>query len=319
MHRLNWQRLRNLEGKEALKIRLSNSVPVPTSWGARIMPGENIISCCRYGIWCTDHSKVAPLASEEQHLSIHVYFVEWHLVFKKVRRNYQQAYINSQFPYQTAWGIIASTTLRKRNVRPIGQKAKGIMTSTFYCIPGSISFLTCVAEQRRVSTSTVGKITIAENTSESHDQSVSGIPTRARNRDVTTIPNAISTQKQENTSLVDSWLERARRIEMRFDKLTNGDSMTFVDQICTTFILDRSKDSIHEHSIALSKLQKGIYQCHNEILQVAGVGSELSKVEKVQTRICTVVSWVEEVFCHAIVGWSDVQNLYTSKKFMYQN
>jgi hypothetical protein len=144
-------------------------------------------------------------------------------------------------------------------------------------------------------------------------------PTRARNRDVITISNAISTQKQENTSPVDSWLERAHRIEVRFDKLTNGNGMTFVDEICSTFILDRSKDSIHEHSIALSQLQKGIYRCHNEILQVAGVGSELSEVERVRTKICTIVSWVEEVFCHAIVGWSDVHNLYTSKRFMYQN
>jgi hypothetical protein len=134
---------------------------------------------------------------------------------------------------------------------------------------------------------------------------------------VITISNA--TQKQENTSPVDSWLERAHQIEVRFDKLTNGDGMTFVDQICMTFILDQSKNSIHEYSIALSQLWRGIYQCHNEILQVAGVGSELSEVERVRTKICTRVSWIEEVFCHAIVGWSDLQNLYTSNGFMYQN
>ena len=105
---------------------------------------------------------------------------------------------------------------------------------------------------------------------------------------------------------------------MRFDKHTHSDVFRFVDLICTTFIADRNKDSIHEQAITLSRLQKGIYKCHDEILQAAGVGSGLSEVDRVRKKICTTVSWVEEIFCYAIVGWTEVNELYSTKKFMYQ-
>lgn len=105
---------------------------------------------------------------------------------------------------------------------------------------------------------------------------------------------------------------------MRFDKLTNGDVVRFIDLICTTFIADRSKDSIDKHEISLSRLQNTIYKCHNEILQAAGVGLELSEVERIKGKICTTISWLEEILCSVIVGWSEVQELHSTKKFMYQ-
>ena len=137
-------------------------------------------------------------------------------------------------------------------------------------------------------------------------------------RGVTTTRETSLTQSQGSTTPVDSWLDRTHRIEMRFDKLTHGNVFQFVDLICTTFIADRNKDSIHEQVILLSRLQKGIYKCHNEILQAAGVGSEFSEVERVRKKICTTVSWVEEIFCFAIVGWTEVNELYSTKKFVYQ-
>ena len=105
---------------------------------------------------------------------------------------------------------------------------------------------------------------------------------------------------------------------MRFNKLMHSNVFRFVNLICTTFIVDRNKDLIHEQAITLSWLQKGIYKCHGEILQAAGVGSGSSEVERVRMKICTTVSWVEEIFCYAIVGWTEVNKLYSAKKFMYQ-
>jgi hypothetical protein len=92
-----------------------------------------------------------------------------------------------------------------------------------------------------------------------------------------------------------------------------------VESICSHYLADQNKDAIHEQTVLLAKLQKSIYKCHSEILQLSGIGDELSRVENVKKIILTTVSWVEEVFCYAIVDWAEVQRLYHERSFFYQN
>jgi len=114
------------------------------------------------------------------------------------------------------------------------------------------------------------------------------------------------------------WLKRARRIEARFNEIVANDSVAYVQTLCVNFLLDKDKASLHESSISLSKLRKTIYTCHAEILQACGVGDELSKVEAIEKEIQTAISWVEEVFCYAIVDWTEVERLFRARNFMYQ-
>jgi hypothetical protein len=92
-----------------------------------------------------------------------------------------------------------------------------------------------------------------------------------------------------------------------------------VESICAIYLADHDKDAIQEQAILLDKLQKFIYKCHGEILQLVGVGEELSRVENIKKDIWKTVSWVEEVFCYAIVDHTEVQRLYQERNFMYQN
>ena len=120
-------------------------------------------------------------------------------------------------------------------------------------------------------------------------------------------------------SPVDAWLEHTTRVQAQFDRLTKNDPIAYLESICTLYLADHDKDAIQEQMILLSKLQKSIYKCHGEVLQLSGVGDELLRVENVKKIIETTVSWVEEVFCYAIVDWTEVQRLYRERSFLYQN
>jgi hypothetical protein len=121
------------------------------------------------------------------------------------------------------------------------------------------------------------------------------------------------------TSPVDAWLEHTTRVQARFNRLIKNDPIAYLESICTLYLADHNKEAIHEQATLLAKLQKSIYKCHDEILQLSGVGDELSRVEIVKKNICTTVSWVEEVFCYAIVDWTEVQRLYDERSFLFQN
>lgn len=119
------------------------------------------------------------------------------------------------------------------------------------------------------------------------------------------------------TSPVNAWLENTTRVQARFNRLTKNDPKAYLESICTRYLADYDKDAIQEQTILLAKLQKSIYKCHSEVLQLSGVGDELSRVENVKKTIRTTVSWVEEVFCYAIVDWTEVQRLYDERSFLY--
>ena len=126
-------------------------------------------------------------------------------------------------------------------------------------------------------------------------------------------------ETNNQTSPIDAWLENTTRVQARFNRLIKNDPMAYLESICTFYLADHDKDAIQAQTILLSKLQKSIYKCHSQILQLSGVGDELSCVENVKKNILTTVSWVEEVFCSAIVDWTEVEHLYNERSFLYQN
>ena len=119
-------------------------------------------------------------------------------------------------------------------------------------------------------------------------------------------------------SPIKTWLDRVIRVQARFDKLVNQNPVAYTERICTSYLADRDKDAIHKETILLSKLQKIIYHCQDKILQLCGIGDEHSTADAVRKVICNTISWVEEVFCYAIVGWDEVKRIHTERDFAYQ-
>ena len=86
----------------------------------------------------------------------------------------------------------------------------------------------------------------------------------------------------------------------------NQNPKAYAESICVVFLADRDKDGIHEETIRLGRLQKRIYKCQERVLQLCGIGDEYSRVDEIKKAICTTISWVEEIFCYAIVDWAEV-------------
>jgi hypothetical protein len=119
-------------------------------------------------------------------------------------------------------------------------------------------------------------------------------------------------------SPINTWLDRVTRVQARFDKHINQNPVAYTERICTSYLADHDKDAIHEETIHLAKLQKIIYHCQDKILQLSGIGDEHLRVDTVRNVICTTISWVEEVFCYAIVDWAEVQRIHSERGFAYQ-
>ena len=136
---------------------------------------------------------------------------------------------------------------------------------------------------------------------------------------VESLSTNLASERNVQTSPTDAWLEHTTRVQARFNRLVRNDPIAYVESIFTHYLADHDKYAIQEQIILLAKLQKSIYKCHSEILQLSGVGEELSHVEDVKKNIWKMVSWVEEVFCYAIVDWTEVQRLYHKRSFLYQN
>jgi hypothetical protein len=120
-------------------------------------------------------------------------------------------------------------------------------------------------------------------------------------------------------SPINSWLDLATRIQFRFNKLVNQNPTAYAESICVGYLGDRDKDIIHEETIWLAKLQKKIYKCQEKVLQLSGIGDEHSKVDAIRKIICSTISWVEEIFCYAIVVWAEVQRIHSERGFAYQS
>ena len=109
------------------------------------------------------------------------------------------------------------------------------------------------------------------------------------------------------TSPINSWLDYATHLQVRFNKLVHQNPSAYAEKICVGFLADRDKDIIHEEIIRLAKLQKSIYKCQDKILQLSWIGDEYSRMDSIRKAICTMIAWVEEIFCYAIVNQGKVQ------------
>ena len=127
------------------------------------------------------------------------------------------------------------------------------------------------------------------------------------------------TKIQASPSPINSWLDYATRLQVRFNKYVNQNPTAYAEKICVGFLADRDKDVIHEETICLAKLQKSIYKCQNKVLQLSGIGDEYSRVLSISKAICTTITWIEEIFCHAIVDWAEVQRIHGERGFVFQS
>lgn len=113
-------------------------------------------------------------------------------------------------------------------------------------------------------------------------------------------------------------MEAVERVYRRLVGIIGASPRDYAERICTAFLEDQDKDKIYEHIVKLSKLQKSIYRYQNEVYALSGMGAEQLRAAEVLREVVTMVTWIEEILCYAMVDFEEVRDRYTGKQFMYQ-
>lgn len=121
-----------------------------------------------------------------------------------------------------------------------------------------------------------------------------------------------------NTRHVAYWLERSQCVAVKLAKITGGSSSSFVDVICQQYLTSKDKDVIYDSIIRTSRLTTSIRRYHHEVLQLAGVGTDLQVVTAVEDDVREVTGWLEELLCTAMVNHQDVVDTYNARGFGFQ-
>ena len=104
-------------------------------------------------------------------------------------------------------------------------------------------------------------------------------------------------------SALAAWLERADSAERRLDKILGRiDPVPFVDQICKTYLQEKSLPCLEAQVSSLVRLQKSLYKYQNKIYSLTGVGPEHKRMDALVGHIRTAVTLAEEVSCFAMLG-----------------
>lgn len=114
------------------------------------------------------------------------------------------------------------------------------------------------------------------------------------------------------------FLEHSRCIGSRLNKICKPDKITYLDNICTTFIKDKSKESIESHLFQVDKLQVLIHKYENEIISLLGIGSSYESINNIGQTVQRLLRHLEDILCIALLGVEEAENMQVAGKFSYQ-
>ncbi|KAF8224553.1 hypothetical protein L208DRAFT_1310628, partial [Tricholoma matsutake] len=114
------------------------------------------------------------------------------------------------------------------------------------------------------------------------------------------------------------WHEKVAQIAGKFSELVDAHPTKFVDALLSTYRVSGSDKELSGTMFTLSRLQNSIQQCENEILQLAGVGSEWSEAHQLSNNMREVRGWIKEVLCLATVDPEGLHTSYAMKQLIFQ-
>ncbi len=114
------------------------------------------------------------------------------------------------------------------------------------------------------------------------------------------------------------WMALMSKTSAEFTTLTRGCSRSYVEGLYHRYVLSRRTEHFSDALLSLEALRKTVLRCHNAVLQLAGVGKELRKVQVLDKDIGEVLSSLEDLLCYAIEGYSEATEMYAKGRLMYQ-
>lgn len=100
---------------------------------------------------------------------------------------------------------------------------------------------------------------------------------------------------------------------------TKGSFKQFAERMYLRFCANKYKDDIHDTIVDIGKYQTSLHRYEDEILQLAGVGPQLEKVQDRSREVTDLIAWLEEVLCLAMVDNALLFKMHTEGKLLYQN
>lgn len=92
----------------------------------------------------------------------------------------------------------------------------------------------------------------------------------------------------------------------------------FVDALYHRYLINHNNDTFRDAIIVVARLQTGIRQYHDGILQEKGVGNELARCEEIEVGISDILKALEDILCHGMGNFEDVVLCHSRKELMYQ-
>ncbi|KJA17057.1 hypothetical protein HYPSUDRAFT_206513 [Hypholoma sublateritium FD-334 SS-4] len=114
-------------------------------------------------------------------------------------------------------------------------------------------------------------------------------------------------------------VEYSERLNRQLIKITNGSAAEFVDELCRQFMYNLNSEPLDTLTKKLDNILTSMNKCHDEVLQLVGVGSQLDSISKTIQSLRQLISWVDEIACVILVDQRDVFKMYAEKHFMFQD
>ena len=101
-------------------------------------------------------------------------------------------------------------------------------------------------------------------------------------------------------------------------KITEDSPAAFVDKMCRQFMYSLDDEPLKALSKKCSAILASINHCHNKVLQLAGVGSQLESINETIQSVRKLIGWIDEIECVIIIDQRDVFRMYADNQFMFQ-
>lgn len=92
----------------------------------------------------------------------------------------------------------------------------------------------------------------------------------------------------------------------------------YLENICVDYIAKTDQTILERALTNMEQLKNNLIRCEDNILQLAGVGQELYSAQEQRRKIDLVIKWLEELLCYAMVDVTELSDMHTNRKLMYQ-
>lgn len=105
---------------------------------------------------------------------------------------------------------------------------------------------------------------------------------------------------------------------MKLEEHIGRVAFNYLDTVCVKYLFTRRKDDIRDEIISISNLQKSIYRCQDNILELGGLGAEWERARDISNEVVNVINFLEDILCWAMVDPEELAIMHRRRELRYQ-